>query len=321
MIVFLPTKAGRGLALQALAVLALGAALSLVMVSSAHAFERTQTCFPGLPVSELGCRDGEEPRPIFWDQACISWRLNEEIDPESPEGKAIRSSFDTWNNEPTCSYLQLIYAGTTDQTEVGYDCREGGSWNTNQVNFVDDWTYGSQNVVALTSVTYEVPSGRILDADIEFNDDQFIFGVVTDPLTDQARFDIQNVMTHEVGHFVGLDHTLPETYTGDSTFRDATMFAQTSAGEIIRRDLDDDDIAGICEAYPIEDAPEGACEIPEPDFFASPEDFDGTNVSCPESRRGCSCSSLPARAERRGDVGLLGLLLATTLLLRRRRAQ
>lgn len=296
----------------------LSVAASLFVAPDVHAFERTQTCFPGLPVSELGCREGEEPRPIYWNQACISWRLNEEIDPESPEGKAIRSSFDTWNNEPTCSYLQLIYAGTTDQTEVGYDCREGGSWNTNQVNFVDDWTYGSQNVVALTSVTYEVPSGRILDADIEFNDEQFIFGVVTDPLTDQARFDIQNVMTHEVGHFVGLDHTLPDTYTGEGSYRDATMFAQTSAGEIIRRDLDADDIAGICEAYPVDDAPDEPCAIPEPDFFESPSDFDGTNVSCPDSRRGCSCSSLPNPAQRHGDLALIALLFALALRLRRR---
>ena len=67
----------------------LSVAASLFVAPDVHAFERTQTCFPGLPVSELGCREGEEPRPIYWDQACISWRLNEEIDPAKFDARKV----------------------------------------------------------------------------------------------------------------------------------------------------------------------------------------------------------------------------------------
>ena len=54
-------------------------------------------------------------------------------------------------------------------------------------------------------------------------------------------------MSHEVGHVLGLGHSLDE---------EATMFAETSEGETKKRDLHEDDELALQYLYPPqEDAP------------------------------------------------------------------
>jgi hypothetical protein len=55
--------------------------------------------------------------------------------------------------------------------------------------------------------------------------------------------DLQNVVTHELGHYLGIGHT-----TNDHA--DATMYASAQFGELTMRDLSTDDVAGLCDAYP-----------------------------------------------------------------------
>ena len=53
-------------------------------------------------------------------------------------------------------------------------------------------------------------AGRILDADVEMNNFNFAFTVDgTAPATAAGRpvADVQNTLTHELGHLLGLDHT------------------------------------------------------------------------------------------------------------------
>jgi MYXO-CTERM domain-containing protein len=66
-----------------------------------------------------------------------------------------------------------------------------------------------------------------------------------------CRFmDLRNTLTHEVGHLVGLAH-VPDSQPA------ATMFARTTPGEIEKRSLSEDDIAGVCAIYP--DEGDGGC--------------------------------------------------------------
>jgi hypothetical protein len=109
--------------------------------------------------------------------------------------------------------------------------------NSNTVMFRDDtWRYDPA-ALAITTLTVDVRDGTILDADMEVNSFGFDFSV-GDSLVNN---DLLSVLTHESGHFLGLDHTDVD---------EATMFPGYSSHETAQRTLDQDDISGICEIYP-----------------------------------------------------------------------
>jgi hypothetical protein len=154
---------------------------------------------------------------------------------------AVRASFDAWATVG-CSYFGLSFDGQVDHPQVGYN---GNGDNTNVVAYVEhDWQ-GKRSTQAITLLTFGCNDGVILDADILVNADNFRF--TTDPENDdEDRRDLQNVLTHEAGHFVGFAHS-PDPAS--------TMFATVTADETQKRDLTDSDRAGMCVAYPVERGP------------------------------------------------------------------
>ncbi len=147
-------------------------------------------------------------------------------------------SFRTWS-PLSCDGTDVPYTftdgGDVSQGSVGYDDSPGAT-NENLVVWVkSNWSH-ERAVVALTSLTYDVQSGEIVDADLEINDQDFSFA--TTPLSGQM--DVANTVVHEVGHFLGLDH---------SKVTQATMFYSAREGETSKRDLHSDDLAGYCTLY------------------------------------------------------------------------
>jgi hypothetical protein len=131
--------------------------------------------------------------------------------------------------------------------------------------------------LAITTVYARQTDGVIIDADVELNAVNFtwgdlVAGVGTDGGTSQ---DLQNTLTHEFGHFIGLDHNcylpgagsrgidqhgnqVPDCNRAPPEVQEATMFAAVMRGDILRRTLADDDIAGVCAIYPAQ----GAAQCP-----------------------------------------------------------
>jgi uncharacterized protein (TIGR03382 family) len=70
--------------------------------------------------------------------------------------------------------------------------------------------------------------------------------------------DLQATVTHEVGHFIGLRHVCDPGGGGPdaglprcNTSHDAiTMNPSTGVGDIEKRTLHPDDVAGVCAIYP-----------------------------------------------------------------------
>jgi hypothetical protein len=155
---------------------------------------------------------------------------------------ALRSSIQTWNSVDACQLPLLIHAGTSDETQ-GVAPEEIDAFAENTVVPIHSselWSSKgySSSLLAITSLTYDRQTGLIVDADIEINDWKHLFSA--GPVAIDDRNDLENTLTHELGHFLGLDH---------SSDSDATMFGQAPDGEDKKRDLLQDDIDGICDLY------------------------------------------------------------------------
>ena len=96
-------------------------------------------------------------------------------------------------------------------------------------------------------IWYKSATGEIVDADIVLNsyykwDIGAEDGEYPD-LKEEKKFDIRNIVTHEAGHWTGLDDLYDDTYWA------MTMYGYTTYGEEIKRSLEPGDIAGAQEVY------------------------------------------------------------------------
>ncbi len=245
--------------------------------TGAAGFCRTTTCQPpkGYPTAEGMCEpiDWAESdtcvkdkkasnAPIWWRSACIGYDLDKAASRKVSYdvfSALVEASFTTWISAscPATDKLRSRVSidardlGPVDCTAKAYD-REGP--NENLIVFHDDaWPYEAKDrlesglskspTIALTTVTFDSQTGEIFDADLELNSADYTIVPVTAANQTQAdSYDLQAVLTHEIGHFLGLAH---------SPLRDAVMDASgdTQAGAK-KRLLTQEDVKGICAIYP-----------------------------------------------------------------------
>jgi hypothetical protein len=178
---------------------------------------------------------GQMPK---WPSMPVSYWINEKGSPQILNGSdfaAVQAAFQTWQNIPTAD-IRFAYKGTTPVSTVGYD-------GMNVITFIDASTpLGSSTIAATFSFYGSVlnSAGVIVygtqEADIAFNP---AFSFSTSAET--ARYDIQGVITHEIGHFLGLDH---------AGLISSVMVPFSAASQLDQRTLSYDDIAGVMEIYP-----------------------------------------------------------------------
>lgn len=211
---------------------------------------------------------------------CLLWKENSVITfVQSTQGNAeiagdaefvaVAKSYATWQAQmDACGSLTLKEGLRTASREASYV--EGGP-NENAVLFrdrrctdlasstdacwadddcgnkYDCWQF-SAAAIALTTTSYNRYSGVIYDSDIELNLPSYIFTVVDSPPCVPPNFnqacvatDVQNTVTHEVGHLLGLTHI------GSPT---STMNPRADPGETSKRTLDPGSKQFVCDVYP-----------------------------------------------------------------------
>lgn len=224
-----------------------GFAAAALGPASAFGFQQTMTCTQsGL----YACEPGEEAKPVHWNARCVRYRINEdgtnnfaraskEIPAIEELRRSVAQSFAAWTQVP-CSDMTLVDGGLTSHTNANFE-PDKDDQNSNLVIWRDEgWSQvASARAFALTSVTFNPRNGVIADADIEVNTEFYKFSAGEEVKANHV--DMRNTMTHEVGHFVGIDHT---------DIREATMFGTAPVGETAKRSLHPDDIEAICTTYP-----------------------------------------------------------------------
>jgi len=280
--------------------------------ANAWAFCRSRTCDPFDPKQHCEMVDNcvTNGHELWWASSCVSYDAQADgspklgIDADTVE-EVVGRAFAPWlaadcgGGQPTMKVG--TYGPVSCDEPENPDPKNPHQYNrtaekgANVVMFRDDvWPYpGSTDAYALTTVTFDPSTGQIFDADIEINSADFDIGV------DSATYDLQSILTHEVGHFLGMAHAASANMT-------ATMRQNWSGIGTDLRTLTDDDIAGMCDAYP----PGGSAP-------ADCEPLNGLAEGCHVARDKVSTGCTLVRAGTQGGAASQALVFAAGLLVLR----
>jgi uncharacterized protein (TIGR03382 family) len=210
---------------------------------------------------------------LYWkERTVIAWAQSTVGNPETPgrdEFEAVGRGFAAWQAAlSTCGSLSVEEGPRSSSRRAQYldnacnenlvlfrhqrcsavvprgdPCFADGSCG----NLYDCWSY-SDSAIAITTTSFDPETGQILDADIELNAPSYFLSTVDGPVCPQGAeamtcvaTDLQSVMTHEVGHLLGLAHVEEPT---------ATMAASYRSGELSKRTIDPGSQRFLCDVYP-----------------------------------------------------------------------
>lgn len=306
--------------------------MSLLAGAPVHAYCRTSTtstatndghvCMPPRP--------DDSGDPIYWATPHITYSIQEDttagISLEEMR-TATRAAFDAWMSADCGGEPPRIEVTEADTAECALHEYNKELANANILFFVDQGWDSDAARLALTTVTFHATTGEIYDADMALNTDDWTF--TTDGTGGLETVDLQSVLTHEAGHFLGLAH---------STVPGATMMpTYSSPSQADLRTLSADDCAGICAIYPPAPIADDCDATPRHGF--SPlcaADQSGPVPDAPSSEdrcccteggecvdgmctSGCACSTLPSSSPPWPWALSLTAALSTLLARRRRR--
>jgi MYXO-CTERM domain-containing protein len=284
-------------------------ALAALAPLTASAYCRTASCpgnITGTQCTPADPEDCEGGHALFWGKPCVTYSIQEGASDQvtlAATEQVFAKAFEAWLTAPCAGggspRMEVTYMGPVPCDLHEYNQEKA---NANIFTYRDDgWPHqGGGSTLALTTVTYNLDTGEIYDADMELNSAIAQF-TVSDT---GAVYDLQSIATHEVGHFLGLAHT---------TVEGATMESDYMPGSLTLRDLDADDIAGICAIYPPGDV--GTCD-PTPRHGYSPD----CAADQPEDEvvdQGCTCATTSS-GRGAGSAAIVALGLGALALARRR---
>ena len=177
----------------------------------------------------------------------ITWQMNptvgSNITGSKEQAAVFRDSFQEWADITTASISFTEGSATDPSVKPSFDQVNVMTTNVTAADF-NSSAIGLTGSFSFTSTgldqfgrTVEFP-GQILEADIMFNP---ATNFSTNDTTPSGFTDLESVMTHEVGHLLGLDH---------SNILSSSMFPTVLAGVSFPRDTQLDDRIGVSTIYP-----------------------------------------------------------------------
>ncbi|HLK88839.1 MAG TPA: MYXO-CTERM sorting domain-containing protein [Polyangia bacterium] len=261
----------------------------------------------------LGARDArafvrsvsDAGNQLYWSTSCetVTIYMNGYADMTADEvAKSIGAAAATWGpTEVTCPTPAGSHPFFTILPQMAKDGATPPTVHNDGQNTIafETASFDAGMEVLAATTTWKEPDGHIVDADIRIN---AVPGATPlgnlDPGAPLSRHgqvlvDLQTLMTHELGHFLGLAHTCDVgPYMGDDSgdqpkdgvddqgnpipdctpYPSASIAKQAAAvmwylidsGSIAKRVLTADDAAGVCAIYPAAADPH-ACTQNTPD--------------------------------------------------------
>jgi Matrixin len=277
---------------------------ALGVASHASAYCRARTCDATDPKQHCQVNGNcvTSGHLLHWPSGCLTFDVQEDGSPKlgidaNMVLDAMTSAFRTWEGADCGGKLPAlapVSLGPVACDESRYN--EEGK-NANIVMFRDDqWPYpNSIDAYALTTVRFDPATGELFDADIEVN--SYDFDITADG--SPHGVDLQSILTHEVGHFLGLAHAAPTDLV-------STMRAGWNGIGLDLRTLSPDDEAGVCDVYPPGTPVPSSCE---------PRHGFASECNVPIATETAGCAVEPAR--RHGDWAFSGILFALFVARRR----
>lgn len=200
------------------------AVLFFLLPTAAFAYVRT--------ISDSG-------RPLFWTSPSVTMYVNPTNSSGLSDGQVgtmLGQAFSAWSGVGSARLSANI------STSSGYGASTAAD-GRNSIYFASragrqmDW-----GVIAITEVFYYLADGRIAEADMALNDNQFLFtaneGDTGKSIGGRTAIYLRDVTTHEAGHVFGFDH---------STVNLSSMIYTAFNGQY---SLSGDDQAAAQTAYP-----------------------------------------------------------------------
>jgi len=206
-----------------------------------------------------GAKDGYVLIGVYWNLDRYPYGVPYVINPSSAVRKyklseddvveEIKAALESWD-------VAVDYDDYTPPDNLTYDVELYNDTPTidykakASVRFPDfknviTWRGLPNGTIAVASIWYITDTKEIVDADIILRIG-YKWGIAdgNELTTDLPNaFDIRNIVTHEAGHWTGLDDIYNETYSA------MTMYGYSDYGEEIKRSLEPGDIAGAQEVY------------------------------------------------------------------------
>jgi len=202
---------------------------------------------PGKPPGTLGGKpDGKDEGYYTYMAKGAKWKTTEVFLLNCANGDgvnetaiqaAVSNGMDEWETPGKASFA-IFGALALDPTASYEDGPEPQENNT-----ICFRPFGNPNVIAQAIVWGRfggpLSQREIIEAHIEMNDD-FVWGNAD---IDNTLMDVQNIVTHELGHCAGMG----DLYQSGAILE--TMYGYSDEGETNKRDLYKGDIAGIMNLY------------------------------------------------------------------------
>jgi hypothetical protein len=253
---------------------------------------------PECKSSIAGCADpGSCGVPVYFPNRCIGWTVHDRASRQLSYDAAvglIERAFRRWT-DAKCEggahpSVEARYLGPTACGERFRHDRPSAS----SFVFKDDAWPGARvsptgiaaiaDDLAVTRRQQDTDDGEIVGATIEVNTNQYRFAIGEEVPID--AYDLEYVMTHEIGHFLGIAHS----DTDDSVMRERTGPGKQDPT------LRPDDVAAICALYP----PDGARDTAQgtrSSATCNPMPRNGFAAACEEAPPGArSCAMGTAEA-------------------------